>query len=203
MDLTCPHICIHLTMGGIHLDPAWTKNRKPGFQVVPRHLLEVLLTQAAAGVPDELYAKHFRRSSSKNSPPQGRLLYVPSQPAQVLYRDMAAAGVTKETDRGILDFHAVRKTFVTFLLHDPVLAPKEVQELARHADLDLTMNVYGDSRQDELQDAVSRLYDLTIPGSYNAHSMHNDALSQNEKTQPPVLQEVALIETGSGARTRT
>ena len=32
---------------------------------------------------------------------------------------MVTAGVEKETDRGILDFHAVRKSFVTFLLHDP------------------------------------------------------------------------------------
>ncbi|MFP6643861.1 MAG: tyrosine-type recombinase/integrase, partial [Candidatus Latescibacterota bacterium] len=142
-----------VSMGGLHLDASWTKNRKRGFQVVPRHLLEILLAQAALGVPDELYRKAYSRSSSKNDPPQGRLLYVPSHPERALYRDMVTAGVEKETDRGILDFHAVRKSFVTFLLHDPQLAPKEVQELSRHADLDLTMNVYGEARQDELRDA--------------------------------------------------
>jgi|TARA_B110000196_G_C20683168_1_gene447362 integrase len=95
------------------------------------------------------------------------------------------AGVDKETDRGVLNFHAVRKTFVTFLLHDPALAPKEVQELSRHADLDLTMNVYGESRQDELRDAVSRLCNLTLPRSEHVHSTHDDAASQNAKAQPP------------------
>ena len=110
---------------------------------------------------------------------------------------MVTAGVEKETDRGILDFHAVRKSFVTFLLHDPQLAPKEVQELSRHADLDLTMNVYGKARQDELRDAVSST------GSENAHSMHEPVLTQNEETQPPLPQEVALVDVGSGARTRT
>ena len=116
---------------------------------------------------------------------------------------MVTAGVEKETDRGILDFHAVRKSFVTFLLHDPQLAPKEVQELSRHADLDLTMNVYGEARQDELRDAVSRLYTMTFTGSENAHSMHEPVLTQNEETQPPLPQEVALVDVGSGARTRT
>lgn len=194
---------VDVTMGGIHLDPAWTKNRKPGFQVVPRHLLEILLEQAALGVTDELYRKNFRRSSSTNPPPEGRLLYVPSHPERVMYRDMAAAGVEKVTDRGILDFHAVRKSFVTFLLHDPALAPKEVQELSRHADLDLTMNVYGESRQDEMRDAVSRLYSMTLTGSEHAHSMHETVLAQNEEAQPPLPQEVALVDIGSGARTRT
>ncbi len=194
---------VDVTRGGLHLDATWTKNRKPGFQVVPRHLLEILLEQAALGVPDELYRKAYSRSSSKNDPPQGRLLYVPSHPERALYRDMVTAGVEKETDRGILDFHAVRKSFVTFLLHDPQLAPKEVQELSRHADLDLTMNVYGEARQDELRDAVSRLYTMTFTGSENAHSMHEPVLTQNEETQPPLPQEVALVDVGSGARTRT
>ena len=97
----------------------------------------------------------------------------------------------------------MRKSFVTFLLHDPQLAPKEVQELSRHADLDLTMNVYGEARQDELRDAVSRLYTMTFTGSENAHSMHEPVLTQNEETQPPLPQEVALVDVGSGARTRT
>ena len=97
----------------------------------------------------------------------------------------------------------MRKSFVTFLLHDPQLAPKEVQELSRHADLDLTMNVYGEARQHELRDAVSRLYTMTFTGSENAHSMHEPVLTQNEETQPPLPQEVALVDVGSGARTRT
>jgi integrase len=115
------------------------------------------------------------------------LLYVQSHPAQVLYRDIKAAGVDKETDPGVLNFHAVRKTFVTFLLHDPAFAPKEVQELSRHADLDLTMNFYEESRQDELRDAVSRLYNLTLPRSEHVHSTHDDAASQNAKAHPPLV----------------
>ena len=38
---------------------------------------------------------------------------------------MVTAGVETETDRGILDFHAVRKSFVTFLLHDPSWRPRK------------------------------------------------------------------------------
>ena len=45
--------------GGVHLDAAWTKNRKPGFQPLPRSLVEQL--QAFAGTGE---AEHRRRYPS-------------------------------------------------------------------------------------------------------------------------------------------
>jgi integrase len=41
----------------------------------------------------------------------------------------------------VVDFHALRKTFITNLTRSGV-APKTAQLLARHSDINLTMNVY-------------------------------------------------------------
>jgi integrase len=56
--------------------------------------------------------------------------------------DLAAAKVPVETADGVLDFHALRVTFVTNLVRGGLPA-KQVQMLARHSTMDLTMKVYA------------------------------------------------------------
>ncbi|BBO31544.1 tyrosine-type recombinase/integrase [Lacipirellula parvula] len=61
--------------------------------------------------------------------------------AEMLRADLKAAKVTYRTDRGVLDFHAIRATFITGLARAKV-HPKHAQILARHSDIKLTMQTY-------------------------------------------------------------
>jgi integrase len=61
--------------------------------------------------------------------------------AEMLRVDLDAAKVAFRTADGVLDFHALRHTYVTSLVENKA-HPKEAQELARHSTIDLTMNYY-------------------------------------------------------------
>lgn len=60
----------------------------------------------------------------------------------MLQRDLKAAGIPYRDANGLYaDFHALRHTFITNMVKSGV-NPKTAQSLARHATIDLTMNVY-------------------------------------------------------------
>jgi hypothetical protein len=62
--------------------------------------------------------------------------------AEMIRIDLTAADVEYEDDRGrVVDFHALRHTFITNLARAGV-HPRNAQALARHSTIDLTMNVY-------------------------------------------------------------
>lgn len=57
-------------------------------------------------------------------------------------KDLNRAGIPYIDDCGhYADFHALRKTFITNLCRSGV-SPKTAQLLARHSDINLTMNTY-------------------------------------------------------------
>ncbi|MGL4464590.1 MAG: tyrosine-type recombinase/integrase, partial [Planctomycetia bacterium] len=62
--------------------------------------------------------------------------------AGLLRVDLAAAGIDYATDSGVVDFHALRVTFITSL-HRAGVPLATAQKLARHSDPKLTSNVYG------------------------------------------------------------
>ena len=63
---------------------------------------------------------------------------------RVFDRDLEAAGIPKEDERGrTADIHALRHTFGTHLSKNGV-APRTAQAAMRHSKLELTMNVYTD-----------------------------------------------------------
>jgi integrase/recombinase XerD len=62
--------------------------------------------------------------------------------AEMFAHDLAAAKIPVETAEGVLDFHALRVTFVTNLALSGIPA-KQLQMLARHSTMDLTMKVYA------------------------------------------------------------
>ncbi|MEW6753497.1 MAG: site-specific integrase [Candidatus Latescibacterota bacterium] len=139
---------------GLHLDAAWTKNRQPGLQPLPRVLVERLAASARPGQAMLLYrAKCGERTEGI---PERPLLYVPDQPDRSIKQDLEAAGIPLSTPQGKIDFHAARTAFVTMLLESGVTV-KEAQHLARHSTLQLTMNVYGRTRDASLAEAVERL----------------------------------------------
>jgi integrase len=98
-----------------------TKNRKLAVQPILPELAELLrpwLARRPAGVPV--------------------LKIRPDRAAGILRQDLAAAGVEEAE---AYDFHALRHTYVTLIIKGGATA-RVAQELARHSDPRLTMNIY-------------------------------------------------------------
>jgi integrase len=134
---------------GLQLDSAWTKNRKPAFQPLPRSLVERLAAEAQGKTPD------------------APLLSVPKQTARAMKADLEAAGIPRWTPEGKLDFHACRVAYVSFILESGASA-KEAQALARHSTADLTMNVYAKARHERLSEVTEAVGRIVISGPDNA-----------------------------------
>ena len=96
-----------------------------------------------------------------SSAPPNPLLYVPSQPARILDKDLEVAGVTKVTPMGKLDFHASRVSYINLVL-DLGVSVREAQALARHSTPQMTMNVYGRPRQEKLSEVVSEMAESVL-----------------------------------------
>jgi len=94
---------------GVKLDPAWTKNREPGFQPLPKRIVWQLEAFCGSGIVQSLYQQFFRKFTC----PKDALLYVPSHPARELDKDLQVAGIPKSTSEGKIAFHALRTSFVT------------------------------------------------------------------------------------------
>ena len=149
---------LDLVAGGIWLHAEWTKNRRDGFQPLPHALLEKLGEFVDTGTAGSLYEKRHVRRDATSQTPKDPVLYVPTHCARELSKDLASAGIPKETPRGKLDFHALRVAYVSFCLEVGAGA-KEAQQLARHATPELTMNVYARTRETrltEIAEAVGR-----------------------------------------------
>jgi integrase len=83
--------------------------------------------------------------------------------AKMLFNDLRSAKLPIRTVDGVLDFHALRVTFVTNLVRDGLPA-KQVQMLARHSTMELTMKVYAKLGIEEVaQDRRSKIYVRLCP----------------------------------------
>ena len=71
------------------------------------------------------------------------------------------AGITKVTPMGKLDFHASRVSYINILL-DRGVGVREAQALARHSTPEMTMNVYGRTRQEKLSEVVSEMAESVL-----------------------------------------
>jgi integrase len=92
-NLSVDHL--DLEPSGLHLDAAWTKNRKSGFQPIPADLAKRLHQWVTSGEPARLYAKFYGREGTTLQAPTHPLLYVPSHTARDLDLDLKAAGIPK------------------------------------------------------------------------------------------------------------
>lgn len=80
--------------------------------------------------------------------------------SDMLQDDLEDTGIPFEDDAGrIVDFHALRHTFISNLARSGV-HPKLAQDLARHADINLTLSVYSHTVIGEQAAAVEGLPDL-------------------------------------------
>ena len=154
-SLTRRHLDTH--GNGLRLDAKWTKNRKGNFQPLPARLVQRLDTFSRSGIVPGLYQQFFRKFMC----PADALLYVPSHPARELDKDLARADIPKETPKGKLAFHALRKCYVT-LTYEAGATHKEAQALARHSRPELTANIYAEARDERLAGIVDKVGDRVL-----------------------------------------
>jgi len=168
--------------GGLRLDAAWTKNRKPGFQPLPERIVRQLESFCTSGIVPFLYQKFFRKFAC----PKDALLYVPSHPARELDKVLKAAEIPKRTTEGKVAFHGLRTSFVT-LAYESGATHKEAQELARHSTPGLTANRYGRTRNERLAGITERIADTVLSGQTGANLVHeaeSDVTTQVGKFLP-------------------
>lgn len=81
--------------------------------------------------------------------------------ARVIRVDLEAAGIpVRDAQDRVVDFHALRHTFITNLANGGV-HPKTAQALARHSTITLTMDRYSHSKREDEARALSALPDLS------------------------------------------
>ena len=129
---------LDLDQRGLVLEAAWTKNRKEGFQPLPYGLLGPRCEATVGKASDEA------------------LLDVPSHTARSLDRELKAAGITKVTEKGKIDFHALRVTYTTLVIEAGATV-KEAQTLLRHSTPQLTMNTYARTRPDRMREVADEV----------------------------------------------
>jgi integrase len=86
-------------------------------------------------------------------PPTGPIWYLPERTARMLQEDLKLAGLPiVDQAGGVLDFHALRHSFITHLVSSG-LPVKQVQMLARHSKITLTMDRYTHLDSDSVNEA--------------------------------------------------
>ena len=165
---------LDVARSGLHLEAAWTKNRKQGFQPLPGALVQRLSAFAETGEADELYGQAFQKRKLAAEIPDNPLLYVASHPSRIMDADLERVGIPKWTNEGKLDFHGLRVAYISFVL-EAGASVKEAQALARHSNADLTLNTYARARDERLSEITERVAKTALLSEKCAHSVHAEA----------------------------
>ncbi len=177
-QLTTKHLDTEVC--ALRIDKEWDKGRKDRTQYIPKVLMERLIAFAASGEAQQLYAKALaqqgKRRTLKKTPPDA-LLYVPRNCCAMLKVDLKKAGVALMTDKGKLDFHALRTAYINFVLRSNV-DPKTAQTMSRHATFDMTLNTYG-REEEELCRAAAESVGRLVFGTTDAVSGTGATFSGN------------------------
>ena len=96
---------------------------------------------------------------------QGQAVFrVPDKPGKMLRKDLEAAMIPYRDGAGrVVDFHALRHTFISNVVRSEA-SVKHCQELARHSDPKLTMNVYTHLDVKDLAAVLEGLPSTTVVG---------------------------------------
>jgi integrase len=164
---------------GLNLEAGLAKSRKAAFQPLPRLLTERLTAYIESGEASRIHDVNYARKDAKNKPPSDALLYVPSSPSNDLETDLIEAGILKETEEGVVDFHAVRVAFTNLIRQVGGADAKEAQELARHSSVDLTFNTYGRVEDSRLHKVIETTAAAITPD--RALYVHSEIPSANKK----------------------
>ncbi len=150
--------CRTLTAGSFDLDgltvtvrAAYSKHRERDTVPLRPELAEALREHLGGKLPaSKVFGGSYVRLTDRT--------------ADMLKADLADAGLPYEDDRGALDFHGLRHTFITGLSHAP---SRVAQKLARHKSSDMT-DRYTHVRLNDERAALGLLPDLTLPAESEA-----------------------------------
>jgi integrase len=120
------------------IEASQTKNGKEAKTPVPQALAEILRPWLATKLEGQkLWPGNWYEDA-----------------AEMLRKDLAAAGVEEETKDGVLDFHATRHTAITRASR--VMPVVDLKTFARHAKIETTMK-YVHTDEQQLREGVDRL----------------------------------------------
>ncbi len=151
-----------LKVPAIAIEAGKTKNRRHTVQTVRPELLR------------ELRQWIEEREIDRETPLWGDLT---NRTADMLRRDLIAAEIPYTDESGrVADFHSLRHSFVSLLAKSGV-HPKMAQKLARHSDINLTMNRYSHiSMMDEAK-ALSSLPSLPSMMEHSQKNQHSEEVN--------------------------
>jgi len=118
----------------------------------------------SAEVEDRTLLVHLLREHLKLMMPGSKAFGIPpsTDTAKMVRADLAAASIPSKDEAGrVVDFHALRHTFLTLLASSGV-HPKVAQDLARHSDINLTLSRYSHTVLEQRSEAVERLPDFEV-----------------------------------------
>lgn len=142
-----------LTVASFRLEAAPPTVYLPGSGTKNARAAELPLRPTTVVLLKEHLASRMPNSKAFNMPPS-------TQTARMIREDLAAAGiVARDAADRVVDFHALRHTFLTLLANSGV-HPKVAQDLARHSDVNLTLSRYSHTVLEQRSEAVERLPDF-------------------------------------------
>jgi hypothetical protein len=122
---------------------------------------------------------------------------MPIRTAEMLRRDLKAAGIPYETDSGVADFHSLRGCYISYLVSSGA-SVKTCQTLARHSTPQMTIAIYAKASLHDINGAVEGLPDLTTPRPQPEalRMTGTDPVATRSATMPPevVLGEPTQVE---------
>ena len=158
---------------------------------------------ASRGQPRDLYTQHLRRQDATRRVPEDPLLFVPTSLIRMFDQDLTRAGIPKKAIGGKLDFHALRVAYIKLVLESDADA-KDAQTLARHATPEMTLGIYGRTREGRLEAIIEHVGARLRSAPASAHSVHSAAI--DECTNPVNAENIATyshVETYGAAGDRT
>jgi hypothetical protein len=154
-------------------------------QYIPAALMERLAAFVESGEAKNLYKRFYHNQGKRperKEPPANPLLYVPTNSATSMKKDLKAAGIPIETPKGVLNFHALRTAYINFVL-DVAPDVKTAQELARHETADMTLNVYGRAKEDRCRAVVESVGSLVFQDTLRHNPDHGGQGNYTKLTQ--------------------
>jgi hypothetical protein len=184
-SLTREHLDIE--QQGVRRDDDWTKNRRPGFQPLPKATVNLLVENFDSGIVQRRCCLYARG----NTYHPRALVYVPVKTDRDIALDLEQAKIPKETQKGKIDFHALRTAFVSLTIEAGASA-KEAQDLARHSAPRITMNVYARANDQKMAGGGDRVADHVGFGA-NGVNMVRIQSSDVTKESPKLLSNLGLM----------
>ena len=113
--------------------------------------------------------------------------------------DLKAAGIDSRDDSGIVDFHALRGTYISHLVSSGA-SVKTCQVLARHSTPSLTIGIYAKASLHDINGAVESLPDLTprdsTPETEKLAATGTDGQPISKALCPPFAHRRGRLESG-------